>query len=232
MAKDQLPQKKMPKDNRPSVRQRRQANRQRRDWLTTSLVGVVAVIVGALLLWPRPPAKPVDAARLANDPSLGPATAAVTIIEYGDFGCPSCRAWHQAGILDQIRAKYGDRVRFVWRDFPVITPQSPKAAEAGQCAYDQGKFWEYHDALFAHAPALSVSDLKAYAAEVGLDTARFNQCLDSSQHKATVDHDLQDAFARGFRGTPSFLVNNQPLAGPPSLEYLQTLIDPLLASGG
>jgi len=210
MAKDQLAQNRAANGIKQSARERRRANRQRRDWLTIGLVGVVVVIVGALLLWPRPQARSADAARLADDPVFGPATAAVTIIEYGDFGCPSYRAWHRAGILDQIRAKYGDKVRFVWRDFPVITPQSSKAAEAGQCAYDQGKFWEYHDVLFDHAPALGVSDLKAYAAEVGLETARFNQCLDSGQHKATVDHDLQDAFARGFRGTPSFLVNDQP----------------------
>ena len=99
---------------------------------------------------------------------------------------------------------YGDQVRFVWRDFPVITPQSPKAAEAGQCAYDQGQYWEYHDLLYERAPALGVNDLKTYAAEVGLDTAQFNQCLDAGQHQATVDHDLQDALGRGFRGTPSF----------------------------
>lgn len=232
MAKDQLAQKRLSKGIKQGARERRRANRPRRDWLTIGLAVVAVLIVGALLVWPRPRAAPVDAARLADDPALGPPTAKVTIIEYGDFGCPSCRAWHRAGILNQIRAQYGDKVRFAWRDFPVITPQSPKAAEAAQCAYDQGKFWEYHDVLFDHAPALGVSDLRAYAAEVGLEPAKFNQCIDSGQHKATVDHDLQDAFARGFRGTPSFLVNNQPLAGPPSLEYLQSLIDPILSSGG
>ena len=120
----------------------------------------------------------------------------------------------------------------MWRDFPVITAQSPKAAEAGQCAYDQGKFWEYHDLLYERAPALSVSDLKAYAAEIGLDTERFNQCLDSSQHQATVERDEQEAFRRGFRGTPSFLVNDQPLVGPPSFDDLQKLLDSILTAGG
>jgi len=86
------------------------------------------------------PSQPVDTARLVDDPALGPTTAPVTIVEYGDFGCPSCRAWHRAGILKQIRAQYGEKVRFVWRDFPVITPQSPQAAVAAQCAYDQRRF--------------------------------------------------------------------------------------------
>ena len=78
-------------------------------------------------------------------PALGPATAPVTIVEYADFGCPACWEWYKLGILNQLRAKYGDQIRFVWRDFPVITLLSPKAAEAGQCAHEQGKFWEFHD---------------------------------------------------------------------------------------
>ncbi len=213
-------------------RERRRAERERRQRLII-LAAVVAVLaVGAFFFWPRPQAVPVDAARLADDPALGPETAAVTIVEYGDFGCPSCRAWHRAGILDQILEAYGDQVRFVWRDFPIITPQSPKAAEAGQCAYDQGRFWEYHDLLYEQATSLAVNELKSYAAEVELDTAQFNQCLDSGQHRETVDRDLRDARGRGFRGTPSFLVNDQPLAGPPSLETLQGLINTLLSSGG
>jgi len=232
MAKEPRVQKKVSKSSQPSTRERRRTSRERSGWLTIGLIVVAAVVVGAVALWPRPKAVSVDAARLADDPALGPATAKVTIVEYGDFGCTTCRAWHKAGILNQILAAYGDKVRFVWRDFPVITPQSPKAAEAGQCAYDQGKFWEYHDLLYERAPALGVSDLKAYAAEIGLDTTKFNQCLDSGQHQATVDHDLQDALARGFRGTPSFLVNNQPLIGPPPLQTLQNLINPLLVSGG
>lgn len=194
------------------------------------------VLVGALLLvafifWPRPQQVTVDPARLALDPSLGPTTAPVTIIEYGDFGCTTCRAWFRAGIMDEVLAQYGDNVRFVWRDFPIITSQSPKAAEAGQCAFDQGKFWEYHDLLYERAPALSVSDLKSYASELGLDTATFDQCLDSGQYQGKVDRSLQDARAHHFVGTPSFLINGQPLAGPPSLETLQGLIDSILAAG-
>ena len=102
----------------------------------------------------------------------------MTIIEYGDFGCPTCRGWEQAGVLKQIVATYGDQVHFVWRDYPIITAQSPQAAEAGQCAFDQDKFWQYHDLLYAKAPALSISDLKSYAAQIGLNTAQFNQCLE------------------------------------------------------
>ena len=213
------------------IRERQRAARERCRRLTIGVTVIAVLVLGAFVFWPRPQAEPVGASRLVDDPALGPATAPVTIVEYGDFGCPACRAWHNAHILDRVIATYGDRVRFVWRDFPVITPQSPKAAEAAQCALDQGKFWEYHDLLFARAPAIGVNDLKAYASEIGLDTGTFNQCLDSGEHSAAVDRDLQDAIAHGFRGTPSFLVNDQPLAGPPSFSILQNLIEQILSSG-
>ena len=196
-------------------------------------MGIVALlIIGAFILWPRPKAQEVNAARLADDPSIGSATALVTIVEYADFGCPACRSWHYAGIRERVIAQYGDQVRFIWRDFPVITAQSPKAAEAAQCAYDQGQFWEYHDLLFDHAPVLSVTALKSSAAELGLDTDVFNVCLDSGQHNATVDHDLREARRFGLPGTPSFVVNGQRLIGPPTYEVLQSLIDEAVDIGG
>lgn len=192
---------------------------------------VVSVLaIAAYLLWPRSSAVPaLPAARLAADPAIGPANAPVTLIEYGDFGCPSCQAWYKAGVLQQVLSKYGDKIRFVWRDFPIITADSPKAAEAGQCAFDQGKFWPFHDVVYENAPAIGVDDLKSYAARAGLDTAKFDRCLDSGQDAAKVDQSLQDARTRGFQGTPSFLLNGQPLAGPPSFDYLVSLIDPMLA---
>src|SRR5487761_2685360 len=99
---------------------------------------VIIVIAIALILWSESRVTPLSAARLASDPSLGSPSAKVTIIEYGDFGCTTCRGWEKAGVLKQIIAAYGDQVHFVWRDYPIITAQSPKAAEAGQCALDQG----------------------------------------------------------------------------------------------
>lgn len=225
----------MIKENRKSQKQIRQekihAQKAKRQWLG---YGALALILIAVIFYfsTRPKAQPLDETRLASNPTLGADTAKVTITEYGDFGCTSCRAWHNAGILDQIRAAYGDQVQFVWKDFPVITAQSPKAAEAGQCAFDQGKFWEYHDLLFAKAPALEVSDLKNYAAQLGLDTAKFNQCLDSGQDQAKVDQSLNEAERQyAFPGTPSFLVNGKKLIGPPSFEVLKSTIDAILANG-
>jgi protein-disulfide isomerase len=201
--------------------------RHRLRWLGGLLV--LALIVGAIwVLWPKSSAPQSAPANLNNEPALGPADAPVTLIEYGDFGCTTCRGWYNAGVLEKLRAKYGDQLRFVWRDFPIITAQSPKAAEAAQCAFDQGKFWQYHDLLYQRAPALSVSDLKSYAAELGLDTARFNQCLDSGEKAAIIEKSKQDAQQRGFTATPDFLLNGQTIIGPPSFADLETRIDAIL----
>lgn len=233
MARDQKDQTHAREGEARRIADRHRARPSRSRWLMIGGVAIAAMIGGAAVVLLRPQAAPVEAVRLSDDPALGPETAPVTIVEYGDFGCSACKAWHRAGILNELRTRYGDQIRFIFRDFPVITSQSPKAAEAGQCAYDQGKFWEYHDRLYS-AATIDVSHLKTYAAEIGLDARKFNQCLDSGRHGSTVDRDLQDAIARGFRGTPAFLVNDQPitLGGPPTFEYFQRVIDPILASGG
>ena len=206
---------------------RKKSNRQL--YWGLAIVGLVVVAIG-VFYFSTPSAPPVEAARLENDPVLGGDEPAVTIVEFGDFGCHACQGWHQAGIREQIMAKYGDQVRFVWRDFPVITPQSPKAAEAAQCAHDQGQFWPYHDLLYERAPKIRVNELKAYASEVGLDSEAFNTCLDSNQHQATVQYDLDAARDLRLRGTPSFIVDGQTLAGPPSYQMLESLIQTALGS--
>ncbi|HEX7393787.1 MAG TPA: thioredoxin domain-containing protein, partial [Anaerolineaceae bacterium] len=168
---------------------------------------VIVIIGGAIIANLNLQAQPKQAFTSDNSRALGPANAAVIIVEYGDFGCTTCKAWEEQAIIPKIQVKYGDKVRFVWRDLPIITPESPKAAEAAYCALDQGKFWQYHDLLYLKAPALSINDLKTYAAQLGLDTAKFNTCLDTGQHANDVQADLKDGLSRGFRATPAFLVN-------------------------
>ena len=186
---------------------------------------VIVIIGGAIIANLNLQAQPKQAFTSDNSRALGPANAAVIIVEYGDFGCTTCKAWEEQAIIPKIQAKYGDKVRFVWRDLPIITPESPKAAEAAYCALDQGKFWQYHDLLYLKAPALNINDLKTYAAQLGLDTAKFNTCLETGQHANDVQADLKDGLSRGFRATPAFLVNAQVYAGPPSYEQLSQLID-------
>jgi protein-disulfide isomerase len=194
-------------------------------------LAVVAITALAVLVrfWPRATSADGSTPSLSDEPSIGPAGAPVTIIEYGDFGCTTCRGWFRQGVLKQLLTAYGSQIRFVWRDFPIITAESPKAAEAGQCAFDQGRFWEYHDLLYQHAPALSIGDLKSYAADLGLDTTVFDTCLDTGVHRAKVEASTKEAYSHGFQATPAFLVNGQPVAGPQSFEFFKGVIDPLLA---
>ncbi len=111
---------------------------------------------------------------------LGLVDAPVRIVEFGDFGCPACRAWHNSGIRNALIEEYGEDISFTYRHFPVITTQSPRAAEAGQCASEQGKFCDYHDYIYESTPlaALSPDQLKSYADAVGLDKQQFDECLD------------------------------------------------------
>jgi protein-disulfide isomerase len=219
--------------------QQRPANRNR---LIPIAAMIGLLIVGALIAVPRltvgPTAAPTTAAipiatevaPMSAAPSLGPATAPITIIEYADFGCPSCWAWYKQGVLDQLRARYGDQIRFVWRDFPVITLLSPKAAEAGQCAHEQGKFWAFHDLVYERDGAIAASDLQTYSAEIGLNMAQFNDCVTSRRYRDRVNAEQHESFERGLRGTPEFFVNDRPLAGPQGLAAFAAIIDPLLAA--
>jgi len=218
------------KNSREFRREQRLKAKRRRQIIQSVVVLLVIGMVTAFALWPRSRGgAPVDAERLASDPSLGNTSAPITITEFADFGCPSCRAWHHSGIRERIMETYGDEVQFVWKDFPVITPFSPKAAEAGQCAFDQGEesFWAFHDLVYDRGD-IRVRALKSYASQIGLDSAAFNRCLDSGHHQATVRRDMNEARTLRLRGTPSFVVNGRVLPGPPSYQQLAGIIEETL----
>ncbi len=120
------------------------------------------------------------------------------------------------------------------RDFPLssIHPFAQKASEATECANDQGKFWEYHDLLFANQGALDVDSLKGSAVELGLDTGTFDECLDSGEYEQEVLQDLQDGQAAGVTGTPAFFVNGQLVSGAQPFTVFQQVIDQMLAGEG
>jgi protein-disulfide isomerase len=198
-----------------------------RRWLIPTLVLIILAVIG-LFVMREQPQEPKSTNEIPLR-TIGPETAHVTIIEYADFGCFTCKAWHQFGIREQVIETYGDQVRFVWHDFPVITAASPKAAEAGFCAHDQGQFWVYHDILYANAPNFSSDALKAYAEQLGLETSEFSQCLDSGRHQVSVQAELAAASDLGLRSVPSFMVNDTRLIGPPSFEQLAAIIDEILA---
>jgi protein-disulfide isomerase len=165
----------------------------------------------------------------AEGPSKGPAAAPVTIIEFSDFECPYCSKAEET--VTQVLKQYGDKVRLVYRDFPLpFHPNAQKAAEAAQCAGDQGKYWEMHEKLFANQKALAVADLKGHAKGLGLDPAKFDKCLDSGD-KAKVVGDHRKAGEKvGVTGTPAFFVNGYQLTGAQPIDAFKEIIDQELAS--
>jgi protein-disulfide isomerase len=176
----------------------------------------------------------MDAPRVAvavtgDDPAQGAATAPVTVVEYSDFQCPFCG--RVLPTLKELRTKYGDKMRLVWKDFPLtqIHPQAFLAAQAGNCAREQGKFWEYHDRLFANQQALQPDLLKKYATEVGMDAAKFNECLDSSKYEAKVQESLAAGTRLGITSTPTVYINGRMINGAQSIDVFQAIIDDELA---
>lgn len=139
-----------------------------------------------------------------DDPSMGATDARLTIVEFSDFQCPfSLRAFP---VIREAMARYGNRLRVVYRDFPVdsLHEFARRAAEAGQCAHAQGKFWAYHDKLFAHAGILDDASLRKYARAVGLDGQQFDVCLSSGRFAAEVAADVEAGQKLGVRGTPTW----------------------------
>ena len=210
--------KRVQKKARAAARRRR---RRRNVVVGIVLIGGAIAAFAATRPVPRDPFLP---ALVAEEMSKGPAEAPVTIIEYGDFNCPSCRQYHQLGIIDQVLAAHPEEVRFVWRHFPVITPASPDLAEAAECAADQGAFWEFHDLLFSAAPT-GKGQMVGFAQQLGLDAEAFSQCIESRGYQDAVEDQMLEAFGHGFRGTPSFMINDTPLAGPPTYEYLISVVE-------
>jgi protein-disulfide isomerase len=148
----------------------------------------------------------------STDPVLGPASAPVEIVEFSDFQCPFCLA--VTPTLKQVRDTFGDRVKIVYRDLPLsIHPNAFQAAEAAQCAREQGKFWDYHDKLFANQKALDAAHLKQYAGDLTLDTSAFNACLDQRKMKTLVEDDMKAAAQYGVESTPAFFINGRMFLG-------------------
>ena len=160
------------------------------------------------------PTPPAPAPSNNNPPSadddafLGEEDAPVTIVEFTDYQCPFCGR-HFTQTFGQIKSSYIDtgKVKYVTRDYPLsFHPFAQKASEASECAEDQGKFWEMHDKLFTNQTALDIPSLKSYAGGLGLNQAKFDDCLDSGTHAAEVQKDMADGQAAGISGTPGFWV--------------------------
>lgn len=141
-----------------------------------------------------------------RDHSVGPASASVTLVQYGDYECPYCGAAYP--VVKAVQDRLGDRLRFVFRNFPLnsIHPHARRAAEAAEAAAAQGRFWEMHDSLYEHQDALEDEDLAGYAASLGLDVARFERDLESHAYADRVQEDFMSGVRSGVNGTPTFFV--------------------------
>jgi protein-disulfide isomerase len=161
---------------------------------------------------------------VATGPSRGPANAKVTIVEFSDFECPYCS--RATPTVEAFMKKYDGRVRLVFRQFPLpMHKLAAKAAEGALCANEQSKFWPMYDKLFGNQERLQPSDIKGYAKELGLDTAKFDTCLDSGKMHAAVEADIEAGRAVGVDGTPAFFINGRPYSGAQPLEKFEEVID-------
>ncbi len=161
----------------------------------------------------------------------GPVGSPVTIIEFSDFQCPFCGRVNPS--IAQAKEAYGDKLRIVFRQFPLnIHPMAPKAAEAALCANEQGKFWEMHDAMFSDQQKLTVPDLKASAAKIGVDATKFDACLDGGKMAEIVARDMADGQKAGVTGTPALFVNGRFINGAVPYEELSKVINDELSRKG
>jgi protein-disulfide isomerase len=164
-------------------------------------------------------------------PSIGPADAPITIVEFSDFQCPFCRRFHE-DTYQALLSAYPGKIRFVYRNLPLtsIHPESFPSAVASQCAVEQNSdvFWSYHDKLFS-SDNLGRDVYIQYADELGLDTEKFASCLDSDTHDEYINTDMDFALKMGVNSTPTFFVNGLAIVGAQPLSAFQQVIDKELA---
>jgi len=164
----------------------------------------------------------------AVDHILGAEHAPVTVVEYGDFECPTCK--QAAPAVKLVLERFGGRLRFVFRHFPVESahPHAMHAAQAAEAAGGQGKFWQMHDLLFDNQRHLKMANLREYAQRLDLDMPRFIAEMDDEIYLQRVREQMEGGVRSHVRGTPTFYINGKMLTGEASFEALKAEIDPLL----
>lgn len=204
-----------------------------RPWVLPSVFG--AAVLGAIfILVGGAVSSPPSGPRIAP-PTLGDVAAPVVILEYGDFQCPSCGAFFRT-IEPRVREAYiaTGKARLEWHDFAWIGPESRDAANAARCAQAQGRFWEYHDLLYAsqageNSGAFSMDRLKAFGQEQGLDTQAFDACVDAGTYAGAVQADFGQVRSLGFTGTPTFVIGSRRMVGAQPFEVFAAAIEAELA---
>jgi len=219
-----------------------QVLREDMDQVKKDLAEIKALLQGALK---RPaPQKSTGTVGIAGRPMLGEADALVTIVEFSDYQCPFCRRYSLT-VFPILKREYIDtgKVRYVFRDFPLtsIHQQAEKAHESAHCAGEFNQYWEMHDLLFQNQKDLTLPSLKHYAAELGLNSLNFEECLESGKYQVAIQKDVADGTAAGIRGTPSFFIGKSGpqdsitgtiIRGAQPLANFRTVIDQLLSKPG
>lgn len=163
-----------------------------------------------------------------KDHIRGKIDAPITIVEFSDFQCPFCQRFHPT--MQQVLDEYPNDVRWVYKHFPLdsIHPQARPTAEASECASEQGKFWEFADAMFENQSKLGKNFYSETAQNLGLDESQFESCVDSRKYKDRVDNDYKEGLSLGVRGTPTSFANGQTIPGAVPYSQVKSIIEGLL----
>lgn len=163
-----------------------------------------------------------------SSPTQGPANATVSVVEFGDFECPYCR--DSFTIVRELMSEYEGQVKWQWRHFPLIDihAQAKRAAEASECALEQGNFWGYHDKLFLNQGDFTDNSLVRYALQLGLDKDKFAECLSSGRFSDKVQRDVNAGLAVGLTGTPTFFINGRKVPGVIPRDIFATMLESAL----
>lgn len=164
-----------------------------------------------------------------DDHVRGDINAPVTIIEFSDFECPFCQRFHS--VVQQILDDYPGQVRWVYKHFPLdsIHAEARPAAEASECASEQGRFWEFADEVFENQSRMGTSLYKEIASQIGLDMSQFESCISSGKYRNHVESDLQEGVAAGVTGTPGSFINGEIIPGAVPYEQLKISVDQALS---
>jgi len=216
-----------------------------RNWIPV-LVGLIFFLLGlgaGYLVWGRATAVPAAQQAAVNvpdkvvrykvtvddDPSIGPADAPITLIEFSDYQCPYCTKWYNE-VYPRLLKEYEGKIRFVYRDLPLaFHGDAQSAAEAANCAGEQGAYWKFHDALFSEKYGLGMDAYRKYASDLGLDADALIACVNSGRFTAEVKADYDFAEKLGVGSTPTFFINGIALVGAQPYETFKQVIDLELA---
>lgn len=193
--------------------------------------GTTATTTGTTPTTNTTPSGPVAIKAVTSDDHVrGPSDAPVTVVEYADFQCPYCGTFHPT--MQRLMTDYPNKIRWVYRNFPLtsIHPEAQPAAEAAECAAQQGKFWEFADQLFSNQQSLTTAYYPEVAKNIGLNVGKFTSCVKDGSGRAKISADVTDATQIGVSGTPTSYINGTEIPGAQPYETVKAQVDAILAN--